>query len=256
DYSEKDNVRLMLGQVEADRGNAEAAIKWFESIAPGTSVYMPAQVSIARALLKQSGMEAARGHLRGIRTDSPIEQVQLIMAEAGLLRETGDDRGAFDTLEAATREYAGIADLWYDHGMAAERLDMLEVAEGSLRRVIELKPDHAHAYNALGFSLADRNVRLLEARGYIEQALQLAPEDPYIIDSLGWVQFRLGEFEEAEKTLRRAMSIKDDPEVVAHLAEVLVKLDKAAEARKLIAGGLSKNPGNSALQAAQSRLSP
>ncbi len=256
DYSEKDNVRLMLGQVEADRGNAEAAIKWFESIAPGTSVYMPAQVSIARALLKQSGMEAARGHLRGIRTDSPIEQVQLIMAEAGLLRETGDDRGAFDTLEAATREYAGIADLWYDHGMAAERLDMLEVAEGSLRRVIELKPDHAHAYNALGFSLADRNVRLLEARGYIEQALQLAPEDPYIIDSLGWVQFRLGEFEEAEKTLRRAMSIKDDPEVVAHLAEVLVKLDKAAEARTLIAGGLSKNPGNSALQAAQSRLSP
>ncbi len=256
DYSEKDNVRLMLGQVEADRGNADAAIHWFEGITPGTAVYMPAQVSIARVLLKRSGMDGAREHLRAIRTDSPLEQVQLIMAEAGLLRETGDDRGAFEVLDAATREYAGIADVWYDHGMAAERLDMLEVVETSLRRVIELKPDHAHAYNALGFSLADRNVRLLEARGYIEQALQLAPEDPYIIDSLGWVQYRLGELDEAEKTLRRAMSIKEDPEVVAHLAEVLSKRGRSDEARNLIANGLRKNPDNSALQAARSRLQP
>lgn len=256
DYAEKDNVRLMLGQVEADRGNAEAAIKWFESIQPGTSVYLPAQVSIARAVLKQSGMDAARERLRAVRTDAPLEQVQLIMAEASLMRETGDDQGAFTVLDEATKEYAGIADLWYDHGMAAERLNMLDVVETSLRRVIELKPDHAHAYNALGFSLAERNVRLLEARGYIEQALQFAPEDPYIIDSLGWVQYRLGELDEAEKTLRRAMSIKDDPEVVAHLAEVLVKGGKAAEARNLVANGLRKNPGNSALQAAQSRLQP
>lgn len=256
DYAEKDNVRLMLGQVEADRGNAAAALRWYESIAAGSSVYMPAQVSIARVVLKQSGLEAARERLRAVRVDSPLEQVQLILAEASLLRETGDDRGAYQVLDAATREYAGIADLWYDHGMAAERLDMLDVVETSLRRVIELKPDHAHAYNALGFSLADRNVRLIEARGYIEQALQLQPDDPYIIDSLGWVQYRLGELEDAEKTLRRAMSIKDDPEVVAHLAEVLVKRGRAEEARKLIANGLRKNPGNSALQAAQSRLLP
>lgn len=256
DYNEKDNVRLMLGQVEAERGDVAAAQRWFESVTPGTAVFMPAQLSIAKLVLKQSGIDAARQRLREVRTDSPLEQVQLILAEASLLRETGDDRGAFDVLDAATREYAGIADLWYDHGMAAERLNLLEVVETSLRKVIELKPDHAHAYNALGFSLADRNVRLLEARGYIEQALQLAPEDPYIIDSLGWVQYRLGENEDAEKTLRRAMSIKDDPEVVAHLAEVLAKLGKTAEARNLVAGSLSKNPGNSVLQAAQSRLQP
>jgi len=173
-----------------------------------------------------------------------------------LLRESGDDRGAFDVLDAATREYAGVADLWYDHGMAAERLDMIEVVETSLRKVIELKPDHAHAYNALGFSLADRNVRLLEARGYIEQALQLSPDDPFIIDSLGWVQYRLGEFEDAEVSLRRAMALKDDPEVVAHLAEVLVKRDKRTEAGDLISKGLRKNPGNSVLQAVQTRLLP
>jgi len=256
DYAEKDNVRLMLGQVEADRGNPAAALKWYESVAPGTNVYLPAQVSIARLVLKQSGIDAARERIRSVRVDSPLEQVQLIMAEASLLRETGDDRGAFAVLDAATQEYAGIADLWYDHGMAAERLDMLDVVETSLRRVIELKPDHAHAYNALGFSLAERNVRLLEARGYIEQALQLQPDDPYIVDSLGWVQYRLGELEEAEKTLRRAMSLKDDPEVVAHLAEVLVKRGNAADARKLIANGLGKNPGNSVLQAAQARLLP
>jgi tetratricopeptide (TPR) repeat protein len=137
---------------------------------------MAAQVGIARLVLKQAGLAAARERLRAARVDSPLEQVQLVLAEASLLRETGDDRGAFEVLDAATREYAGIADLWYDHGMAAERLDMLDVVESSLRRVIELKPDHAHAYNALGFSLADRNVRLLEARGYIEQALQLQPD--------------------------------------------------------------------------------
>lgn len=256
DYAEKDNVRLMLGQVEADRGNADAALRWYESVPAGSVAYMPAQVAIARVVLRQSGLQAARERLRSVRVDSPIEQVQLIMSEAALLRESGDDRAAFDVLDAGTREFGGIADVWYDHGMAAERLDMLEVAETSLRRVIELKPDHAHAYNALGFSLAERNVRLLEARGYIEQALQFAPEDPYIIDSLGWVQYRLGELEDAEKTLRRAMSIKDDPEVVAHLAEVLVKRGKAAEARGLITGGLRKNPGNSVLQAAQSRLLP
>jgi Flp pilus assembly protein TadD len=140
--------------------------------------------------------------------------------------------------------------------MAAERLDMIEVVETSLRKVIELKPDHAHAYNALGFSLADRNVRLLEARGYIEQALQLSPDDPFIIDSLGWVQYRLGEFEDAEVSLRRAMALKDDPEVVAHLAEVLVKRDKRTEAGDLISKGLRKNPGNSVLQAVQTRLLP
>lgn len=256
DYNEKDNVRLMLGQVEAERGDTDAALRWFESVTPGTAVYMPAQVSIARLVLKASGMDAARERLRAVRTDSPLEQVQLVLAEASLLRDAGDDRAAFDLLDAATREYAGIADLWYDHGMAAERLNLLDVVETSLRKVIELKPDHAHAYNALGFSLADRNVRLLEARGYIEQALQLAPEDPYIIDSLGWVQYRLGEHEDAEKTLRRAMSIKDDPEVVAHLAEVLATRGKTSEARNLLNGSLSKNPGNSALQAAQSRLQP
>ncbi|MBU3693546.1 MAG: tetratricopeptide repeat protein [Rhodocyclaceae bacterium] len=256
DYAEKDSVRLMLGQVEAERGDSAAALRWYESIQAGSTAYMPAQVSIARLVLKQSGLDAARERLRAVRADTPLEQVQLILSEAALLRESGDDRAAFEVLDAATRDYAGIADLWYDHGMAAERLDMLDVVETSLRKVIELKPDHAHAYNALGFSLADRNVRLLEARGYIEQALQLQPEDPYIIDSLGWVQYRLGELEEAEKTLRRAMSIKDDPEVVAHLAEVLVKRGKADEAGKLIAGGLRKNPGNSVLQAAQSRLLP
>jgi len=256
DYAEKDAVVMMLGQIEAERGNASAALKWFESVRPGTASFMPAQVSAARVVMKQSGLAAARERLHALRTDSPLEQVQVILAEAQLLRESGDDRGAFDVLDAATREYAGVADLWYDHGMAAERLDMIEVVETSLRKVIELKPDHAHAYNALGFSLADRNVRLLEARGYIEQALQLSPDDPFIIDSLGWVQYRLGEFEDAEVSLRRAMALKDDPEVVAHLAEVLVKRDKRTEAGDLISKGLRKNPGNSVLQAVQTRLLP
>jgi len=99
-------------------------------------------------------------------------------------------------------------------------------------------------------------VRLLEARGYIEQALQLSPDDPFIIDSLGWVQYRLGEFEDAEVSLRRAMALKDDPEVVAHLAEVLVKRDKRTEAGDLISKGLRKNPGNSVLREVQTRLLP
>lgn len=254
-YAEQDGVRLLIGQIEAMRGNDVEALRWFDSVQPGPS-FMPARIGAGRIVLKRDGIDAARALIRSVRASTPLEEVQMILAESQLLRDAGDEQAVFDLLDQATRDYAGIADIWYDHAMAAERLDRIDIVETSLRRVLELQPDHAHAYNALGYSLADRGVRLLEAKGYIEQALELAPNDAYIIDSLGWVQYRLGELEEAEKTLRRALAQRPDPEIIAHLGEVLARRGNTDEARELLQGGLKRHPDNATLLATWARLFP
>jgi Flp pilus assembly protein TadD len=131
--------------------------------------------------------------------------------------------------------------------MLAEKLERMDVLESSLRKVIALRPDHAHAYNALGYSLADRNVRLDEAKGLIDQALKIAPDDYYIIDSLGWVLYRQGKTEEALKELQRAYAGRPDAEIAAHLGEVLWVLGRRTEAQKVWDEALVKTPSNDVL---------
>ena len=123
-----------------------------------------------------------------------------------------------------------------------------------LRKVIVLKPDHHHAYNALGYSFADRNVRLPEAKQLIETALKLAPNEPFIVDSLGWVEFRLGNLPTAAKLLRQAYAARPDTEIAAHLGEVLWLSSAQDEARKVFAEAAQREPDNEALREAMSRL--
>jgi len=138
--------------------------------------------------------------------------------------------------------------------MLAEKIGRYDVMESSLRRLIELKPEHAHAYNALGYTLADRNVRLAEARELIEKALKLAPEDAFIIDSMGWVLYRQAEIDESLKFLRRAFAARTDPEIAAHLAEVLWISGKRAEAEKILGEAAQKHPDNETLNQTIQRL--
>jgi Flp pilus assembly protein TadD len=145
-------------------------------------------------------------------------------------------------------------ELLYDHAMAAERLNKIDVAEQSLRRLIALRPRHAHAYNALGYSLADRNIRLEEAQSYIEKALALAPEDPHIIDSMGWVLYRRGDLAGALNHLQKAYQLQPDPEIAIHLGEVLWKLDRKDEAIALWRRAREAEPANSLLRETLSRL--
>ena len=135
-----------------------------------------------------------------------------------------------------------------------EKLGRFDEMEAQLRRVIELKPDHHHAYNALGYSFADRNQRLPEAKELIERALKLAPGEPFIIDSLGWVEFRLGNLPEAAKLLRQAHAGRPDVEIAAHLGEVLWASGAQDEARRVLADAAQREPGNEALRETLTRL--
>lgn len=138
--------------------------------------------------------------------------------------------------------------------MMAEKIDRLDEMERLLRRVIELKPDNAHAHNALGYSLADRSQRLPEARVLIQRALELSPGDPFITDSLGWVEFRLGNAEEALRLLRRAYAARPDPEIAAHLGEVLWALDQREEARRIWLEAKGRDATNDVLRETLARL--
>jgi len=140
--------------------------------------------------------------------------------------------------------------------MVAERLNRVDILETNMRRVIAMRPDNAHAYNALGYSLADRNVRLDEALALIGKALELAPEDPFILDSMGWVFYRMGRPEDALRHLERAYRVRQDPEIAAHMGEVLWAVGRRDEARRLWREARQKDPDNEALMAVVQKFEP
>lgn len=201
-------------------------------------------------------MAEARKYLQDVPAGDAQQRLQLILAEASLLRDAHAYQEAFEFLGAAVAKTPDVPDLMYDYAMAAEKVNRMDVLEANLRRVIAMRPTHAHAYNALGYSLADRNERLAEARTLIETAHKLAPEDSYILDSLGWVLFRQGQFQEALGYLQRAHEARPDAEISAHLGEVLWALGRQAEAQKVWAEALRGQSKNDVLQGTIKRLAP
>jgi tetratricopeptide (TPR) repeat protein len=250
-----DMVRMYLGQVNEELKRDREALKWYSSITHGAQ-FIPAQARYAGVLARQGKLEDARKYLRGINPGDARQRTQLTLAEAGLLRESGAYQEAFDFLGEALARSPDSPDLLYDHAMAAEKVNRLDVLEANLRRLIALQPDHAHAHNALGYTLADRNQRLSEARTLIETAHKLAPNDPFILDSLGWVLYRLGDNEAALGHLRRAYEMRPDGEIAAHLGEVLWAMGRRDEAQKIWAEALRAQPKNEALQGTIKRLAP
>ena len=162
----------------------------------------------------------------------------------GILRDSKSWGEASKVLSSANQKYPDDIDLLYEQSMMAEKLNRLEEMERLLRRVIELKPDHHHAHNALGYSLAERNLRLPEAKALIQKALEIAPGEPFITDSLGWVEYRMGNRDEALRLLRGAYQSRPDPEIAAHLGEVLWVTGQREEARRVWREGRSKDSAN------------
>lgn len=250
-----DAIWLFLGQIHEERKNYDEALKWYAGVTNGER-YMSAQARYAAVLQKQGKLAEARKHLQSIEPRDAAQRMQLARAEADLLREAQAYGEAYDLLGRMLEGAPESVDLLYDQAMIAEKLDKLDVLERNLRKVIELQPDHAHAYNALGYTFADRNQRLPEARQLIEKALELTPDDGYIIDSLGWVLFRMGLTSEAVTQLRRAFQLRPEAEVGAHLGEVLWADGKRDEAQKIWAKLLQENPANDTLQNTVKRLAP
>jgi tetratricopeptide (TPR) repeat protein len=252
-YRDQNGVRYLLGQIAEDQKAWPRAIEWYKQIQDGDHA-LPARMRTAGAMAKQGKVDEAREYLKRIEVSGPTEQVQLLVAEAQLLREANRHGDAYEMLGQALQKAPDQPELLYDYALTAEKLERYDVAEENLRKLIQVKPDHAHAYNALGYSFADRNTRLPEARKLIERALELAPEDYFILDSLGWVLYREGDLAGAVRELRRAYAGRPDAEIGAHLGEVLWMMGERGEAERIWKESLDASPDNETLQKTIKRL--
>lgn len=235
------SVRAYLGQMAEERGRYEEAAGWYGSI-PSGEQYLAAQVRYAAMLAKQGKLSQAREHLAQVAVQDDQQKAQLIVAEAQLLRDAKEYGASYDLLGQALVKLPNYPDLLYDHAMAAEKVGKIDVLERDLRKLIELKPDYAHAYNALGYTLADHSQRLDEALALVQKAIELSPDDHFIMDSLGWVLFRMGQLDKAEAMLRRAYAGQQDAEIAAHLGEVLWAKGQSEEAEKVWQSALKAHP--------------
>ena len=244
---------LMLAQSAEQRGDYAAAEGWLAKVDDPRRA-LEVQARRASILARQGQLAQARELIRRAPERSAEDQRAKLVAEAGVLREVKHWREAFEVLGEANQRFADDADLMYEQAMMAEKIDRLDEMERLLRRVIEIKPDNAHAHNALGYSLADRSQRLPEARVLIQRALELSPGDPFITDSLGWVEFRLGNHAEALRLLQRAYAARPDPEIGAHLGEVLWALGQRDEARRIWLEARGRDAANDVLRETLARL--
>ncbi len=246
---------MVLAQIAEDRNDEAGVMKWLQMVPVlGQSGAVNATIKRAQLQAKAGKLDEARKLLNEADVNNDDERVKLIIGEAQLLKESGKFGDAMRLLEDALELYKNNIDLLYELAMLAEKNQQFDLMESTLRKVIQLAPDSQHAYNALGYSLADRNLRLQEAYDLIKKALSLAPEDPFIMDSMGWVEFRLGRLEKAEELLKRAFAIKADPEIAAHLGEVLWVLGREDEAKKLWRNAGGKDSKNDTLKSTLKRL--
>ena len=244
---------LLLARSAEQRGEFAQAEAWLARIDDPKRA-LEVQTRRATMLARRGQVAQARELLRNSPERSVDDARGKLLAEASVLREVKQWSDAYAVLGQAVERFSDDSDLIYEQAMVAEKLNRLDDAESLLRKVITLKPDNAHAHNALGYSLAERNVRLPEALQLIERALQLAPGDPFITDSLGWVQFRLGRLADAAKTLRQAYAARPDAEIGAHLGEVLWAAGQKDEARRVWREARSRDDSNEALRETLSRL--
>ncbi|CAG0952920.1 hypothetical protein RHDC1_00296 [Rhodocyclaceae bacterium] len=255
DFAEIDTVRLYLGQIAEERKQFDAALRWYAEVAPGEQ-YLAAQLRIAQLLARQGNLDAGRRHLQEVRAAGNADRIQLLLAESQLLRDGGRTQEAYELLAGGLATQPEQSELLYESALLAEKLGRHEAMEASLRKLIRLKPEHAHAYNALGYSFAERNQRLEEAEQLVLKALQLSPDDPFIIDSMGWVLYRKGDNQGALAHLQRAFSIRPDPEIAAHLGEVLWALGRRDEAKRIWQEAAKAHPGNEVLAEVIKRFAP
>lgn len=237
---------LSLSQIAEKRRDFAQAGAWLDKIENSQDL-VSAQNRRASILARQGRLDEARKLLRALPERTPADKRMKLMAEVQLLRENKQYKPAYDLLAEASARDPRDTDLMYDQAMLAEKLGNLGEMERLLRQVIAAKPDYHHAYNALGYSFADRNIRLPEAKQLIQKALEFAPGDPFISDSLGWVEFRLGNKAEALRILEAAYKTRPDAEIAAHLGEVLWSLGQRDKAQAVWKEGLLLNNENETL---------
>ena len=238
---------LQLARIAEQRGDFAGANAWLDRITDARDL-LAAQLRRASIMARQGRVDDARKLIADVPARDESQARSKLLAEVQLLRENNRMTDAFALLAQALQKEPRDIDLLYEQSMVAEKLGRFDDMERLLRELIALRPDHQHAYNALGYSLADRNVRLEEARTLIRKALELSPGDASITDSLGWVEYRMGNTREALRLLDEAYRKRPDPEIAAHLGEVLWQLGQRDRARAVWKEGLLLNAANETLR--------
>ncbi len=251
--SHVDSAHLNLGRIAEERNDPEGALVEYALVGPG-SEYLPAQLRQADILISHGRGAEASKKLASARGAQPDYAIQLYLIEAETLAANNQTDRAWNTLQQALKQYPDDLNLLYSRAMLAEKRNDLDQMERDLRAIIKREPDNAMALNALGYTLSDRTTRYTEAKALIQQAYDLNPDDPAVLDSLGWVNYRLGNLDEAERLLRQALERFPDQEVAAHLGEVLWANGKQREAKKIWGTFLKENPDSPILRKTILRL--
>ena len=250
-------AEYFLGRIAERGGDMSTAMRHYANVDSGPYQF-DARVRVAYILAGQGALDQARQYLQQLRASvgDKSRKVDLYMVEAELLTKADDGAQAMDVYNEALKRYPGNQRLLYARALLADKQGNLGQAEADLGYLIQHHPDNAMALNALGYTLADRTNRYQEALGYIQRALILRPDDPAILDSMGWVQYRLKHYSEALRYLRRAYAKFKDPEVAAHLVQVLLASGKRAEALSTLNTALKAHPGDAGLERLKKRLTP
>lgn len=250
---DQDTVHYYFGQLEEAKKNTAAALQQYRKVTGGEYLY-PARLREAFLLSTSGKLNEARALLHSIPAQNSQQQVQLLLIEAQLLRDAKQFDTGYQVLQQGLAKFPDDPDLLYEAALLADKIGKPDVLEKLMRKLIQIQPDNANAYNALGYSFLERNVRVDEGMQLVEKAYQLEPGDAAIIDSMGWGHYRQGKLDKSLEFLRRAFSANPDPEIAAHLGEVLWVHGNRDEAKKVWSGSLKQHPKNELLQAVMKKF--
>ena len=250
-------AQYYLGRIYEKRLQSDLAIEWYQQVHVGDYAF-DARLRIAELLGNSGRVDEAILQLDNMLKGSQPENqvVRIYITRGGILRGAGRYDAAMETYNTALAIVPGNSDLLYARALAAEKVGRIDILEADIKLILQKDPDNAHALNALGFTLADQTNRYSEALGYLERAIEIMPDDAAIIDSLGWVNYRMGNYPQAIQLLRKALSRFDDAEIAAHLGEVLWVSGNQDEARRVWQKGLNTSPGHPMLQKVMQRFIP
>lgn len=248
-------AQYYLGRINEDRNQYDDAIDWYKQVHDGQYQF-ESRLRIAEMLGKAGRFEEAQDYLKSMLKGSQphASMVRIYLALGDLLRSKERYQEAIEIYNTALEVVPGNNDLLYARALTAESVDRIDILEADLKAILKTQPDNAHALNALGFTLADQTNRYQEAYQLIKRALEIMPEDAAIIDSFGWVNYRLGNYEQAVQLLRSALSRYEDSEIAAHLGEVLWVSGNKKEARMVWQKALKKSPGDPLIEGVMRRL--
>ena len=250
---DKDQVFIYLAKIADKKNLTDAAITWLNKVGNGNH-FIESKLITAEIIAKKESVDKALEFLSTIKSNSADEKLSVVQLKTSLLTRFNRHQEAFQLMQSEAPNFAKSAEFKFDYALLADKLNKYDLMENLLREAIKIKPDYAVAYNALGYSFADRNIHLEDARKYIEVALSISPNNHYILDSMGWLYFRLGKLDSALSFIQKAYDIQADPEIAAHLSEILWAQGKKKEASDVLELSLQSFPDNEVLKETFKRL--